>query len=288
MPSLHPKPESPHKMNFMPAAAILDLQGVSLIRGSTCILQQLDWQVAQGEHCALLGPNGCGKSTLLKLLTRNLYPSVVDGQCGTVRIFGETEWNVWDLRTRLGLVSSELDHHFATGRSGRLTVMQAVLTGFFSSELDPDPLRVTSEMRERADEALRLMEIDGLRGRLVGQLSTGERRRAMLARAMIHKPCALVLDEPTAGLDLRVQDQLLGRLDHLANTGTTLILVTHHFEELLPCLKRTVLMQEGRIVFDGPTQEAMQSARLESIFQSRLLVAQSPSGHWHVRLVRQS
>ena len=164
--------------------------------------------------------------------------------------------------------------------------MQAVLTGFFSSELEPEDHWVTSSMREQAIESLQRMEIDGLSNRLVGQLSTGERRRTMLARAMIHNPQALVLDEPTAGLDLRAQDQLLRRLEQLANTGTTLILVTHHFEELLPCITRTVLMESGTIAFDGPTDQAMRGDRLESIFQSPLHIEQTPSGHWHVRLVR--
>lgn len=273
-------------MNLNAATVILDLHAVSLVRGTTRILDRIDWRVSQGEHCALLGPNGCGKSTLLKLITRTLYPSVVQGKCGTVHVFGQSDWNVWELRTRLGIVSSELDQHFAGGRTGRLTVMQAVLTGFFSSELEPEEHQVTSSMRQQAMSALQRMEIDGLSTRLVGQLSTGERRRTMLARAMIHDPSALILDEPTAGLDLRAQDQLLRRLEQLADTGTTLILVTHHFEELLPCFTRTVLMDSGKIAFDGPTVQAMHADRLERMFQSPLYIEQTPSGRWHVRMVQ--
>jgi iron complex transport system ATP-binding protein len=270
----------------MSEETLLDLHDVSLVRASTTILNHIRWRVRRGEHCALLGPNGCGKSTLLKLLTRSLYPSVVDGCCGTVRIFGQTEWNVWDLRTRLGWVSSELDHHFLVGRSGRLTVLQAVLTGFFSSELEPDPSRVTSEMRSKVLEWLQVMGVDSLRDRPMGHVSTGERRRVMLARAMIHAPEALVLDEPTSGLDIRAQDQLLERLEHLAHLGTTLILVTHHFEELLPCIGRTALMKSGKIVFDGPTGEAMCSDRIAEAFGSGLKVTRTATGHWHVRLGR--
>lgn len=264
--------------------AILDLQNVTLVRGEHRVLDRVCWRVHRGEHTALLGPNGCGKSTLLKLLTRNLYPSVVDGQCGSVRIFGETEWNVWELRTRLGMVSSELDHRFLGGRSGRLTARQAVLTGFFSSELEPDEELVTASMEDRATEVLQFMEIESLRDRPVGHLSTGERRRVMLARALIHAPEALVLDEPTSGLDLRAQHQLLRRLESIADAGTTLIVVTHHFEEVLPCVERTVLMRSGTIAFDGPTRDAMQSDRLAAIFQSPLTVERTAEGHWNVRL----
>ena len=119
----------------------------------------------------------------------------------------------------------------------------------------------------------------------MGHLSTGERRRVMLARALIHEPETLILDEPTSGLDIRAQDQLLQRLEFLANSGTTLIIVTHHFEEVLPCVQRTVLMQSGQIVFDGPTSDAMQGTRLASIFQSDLFVEQNAKGRWHVRLL---
>ena len=269
----------------MTEQTVLELENVSLVRGSQRILDRICWLVSNGQHTALLGPNGCGKSTLLKLITRSLYPSVVDGRAGIVRIFGQTEWNVWDLRSRLGMVSSELDNHFLVGRSGRLTALQAVLTGFFSSELEPDDELVTPSMRSKAMDALNLMEIESLQERLMGQLSTGERRRVMLARALIHKPETLILDEPTSGLDIRAQDQLLQRLEYLAHSGTTLIIVTHHFEEVLPCVQRTVLMQSGRIVFDGPTRDAMQGARLASIFQSNLIVERTAKGRWQVRLM---
>lgn len=269
-----------------PAAPIriLELDRVSVMRGSVSILKSLSLSVARGDHTAILGPNGSGKSTLLKLLMRHMYPSVVDGQCGTVRIFGQTEWNVWELRTQLGFVSSELDQHFIGGRSGRLTALQAVLTGIFSSELEPDPERVTPAMIDDARRAMALMEIEGLANRPVGHFSTGERRRVMLARAMIHQPQALVLDEPTAGLDLKAQDHLLRRLEVLASTGTTVILVTHHFEEIVPCIRRTILMSDGGIAFDGGTDDAMQEDRLERVFQCPLRLHRTPKGRWRVFL----
>ena len=266
--------------------AIIALDHVSLVRGSTRILDSVSFRIEPGEHTSILGPNGSGKSTLLKLLLRNLYPSIVDGRAGSVRMFGDTEWNVWDLRTKLGFVSGEIDHHFMMGRSGRLTAKQAVLTGFFSSELEPDEAWITPEMIEKAEASLALMGMTALAQRLLGHMSTGERRRVMLARAMVHRPIALVLDEPTSGLDLRAQDQLLKQLEILASIGTTLILVTHHMDEILPCIGRTLLLGDGVIRFDGATDQAMQADRLSQTFRCPLRVSRNASGYWRVEMTR--
>lgn len=264
--------------------SILEVREVSLVRGNTTILKRLSVAISPGEHTALLGPNGSGKSTLLKLLMRRIYPSIVDGVAGTVKIFGETEWNVWDLRTRLGFVSSEVDQHFLFGRSGKLTAELAVLTGFFSSELEPDPERVTPQMREAAAIALERMKMTRLAHRPLGHMSTGERRRTLLARAIVHQPEALVLDEPTSGLDLRAQFQLLEDLQHIAQSGTTLILVTHHMHEVLPCIQRTVLLDQGEVAFDGSTEQAMVSEKLSEVFGCKLDSQRSAKGYWNVSI----
>jgi iron complex transport system ATP-binding protein len=267
-------------------SAIIELDHVSLVRGATRILDSVSFRIEPGEHTSILGPNGSGKSTLLKLLLRNLYPSIVDGRAGTVRMFGDTEWNVWDLRTKLGFVSGEIDHHFMMGRSGRLTAKQAVLTGFFSSELEPDEAWITQEMLDKADASIDLMGMSALAQRHLGHMSTGERRRVMLARAMVHRPIALVLDEPTSGLDLRAQDQLLKQLEVLASIGTTLILVTHHMDEILPCIGRTLLLGDGVVRFDGTTDQAMQADRLSQTFRCPLRVSRNASGYWRVEMIR--
>jgi iron complex transport system ATP-binding protein len=278
---MHPNP--PTKID--PAPTILDVENVSVVRGKAKLLDGLSLAIALGQHTAILGPNGSGKSTLLKLLTRNLYPSIVEGHCGTVRIFGQCEWNVWDLRNRLGFVSGEIDQHFHAGRSGRLSVEQAVLTGFFSSELEPDPEFITEAMRTAAHEAMELMGIGPLANRTLGTMSTGERRRTLLARAIARGPQALVLDEPTAGLDLLAQRRLLDHLEKIAKQDTTLILVTHQLSEVLPCIQRTILLNRGAVAWDGSTDQALQAGRLSGLFGCPLSVQKSASGHWRVELV---
>ena len=280
--SMHPNP--PTKTD--PSFPILDVENVSVVRGKAKLLDGLSLSIALGEHTAILGPNGSGKSTLLKLLTRNLYPSILEGQePGTIRIFGQTEWNVWDLRTRLGFVSGEIDQHFHAGRSGRLTAEQAVLTGFFSSELEPDPEFITESMRTAAHQAMELMGIAPLAKRTLGTMSTGERRRTLLARAIARRPQALILDEPTAGLDLLAQRQLLDHLEKIAKQDTTLILVTHQLSEVLPCIQHTVLLNRGSVAWNGRTDDAMQPGRLSRLFGCPLSIQKSDSGYWRVELV---
>lgn len=269
-------PNSDHK--------ILDVQNVSVVRGASYLLKNLSLSISLGEHTAILGPNGSGKSTLLKLLMRSMYPSYVQGRSGNILIFGQTEWNVWDLRTQLGFVSGEIDQHFHAGRSGKLTAQQAVLTGFFSSELEPDPESITEPMLDSTRYAMQLMGIEALAQRTLGTMSTGERRRTLLARAIAHRPKALVLDEPTAGLDLRAQRQLLEYLAKIANQDTTLVLVTHQLSEVLPCIEHSVLLKKGSVAFDGKTDDAFQAQRLSDLFDCRLTVDKTHAGYWRVEL----
>jgi iron complex transport system ATP-binding protein len=263
---------------------ILDIQDVSVVRGNNTLLNRISLAISQGQHSAILGPNGSGKSTLLKLLMRNLYPSCIEGQTGVVRIFGQSEWNVWDLRTQLGFVSGEIDQHFHAGRSGKLTAKEAVLTGFFSSELETDPEKITESMLQSANAAIELMGITPIANRTLGTMSTGERRRTLLARAIAHRPKALVLDEPTAGLDLRAQRQLLEYLEKIALNDTTLILVTHQLSEVLPCIEHSILLHRGTIAFDGKTEAAFKPERLSALYDCPLQVSKTPRGYWRVEL----
>ncbi len=233
---------------------------------------------------AIIGPNGSGKSTLLKLLMRFLYPSVVDGVAGTVRIFGHTEWNVWELRSRLGFASAEIDQHFTIGRSGRLTAMEAVLTGFSSSELEVDASQISEPMRAAARGAMAVFGLHRIENRRVGVLSTGERRRVLLARAIVRHPSTLILDEPTAGLDLFAQRQLLDEIQALADSGTTIVLVTHHIEEILPCIERVILLDQGTMAFDGPTPDGLQSLRISQLFGCQVSIHRSESGYYSASL----
>jgi iron complex transport system ATP-binding protein len=245
---------------------LFELEDVIVERNRVRILHIDSLQIPLGQNIAIYGPNGSGKSTLLKLWMRFFYPSAVEDSKGCIRILGKSDWNVWDLRSKIGFVSSDIDHHFTHGRSGKLIPKEAVLTGFESSELEIDPTNVTSAMRDAADHWLEFFRIDPRCKKHLAWLSTGERRRVMLARALVFNPAALLLDEPTAGLDLLVRESLLERLEAMTNQGIQVVLVTHHTEEIFSHVNRVVILYGGSLFFDGKVAEAINSDRLSSLY----------------------
>ncbi len=244
----------------------LELRQVNVARGERVVLHEVNLTIRAGEHVAILGPNGCGKSTLILTMTCQLYPIVQPGM--TVRIFGRERWDLTQLRKQFGVVAAGLQGELPGERTAVTTGLDAVIAGFFSASTLWPNLHVTKEMRERAAEALERMEALDLAERLVGEMSAGEKRRILIARALVHRPRQLLLDEPSNALDLAAQRELRETLRRLAQEGTGLVLVTHHLGDILPEIERVILMREGRIVGDGPRAELLTEARLSELFQT--------------------
>ncbi len=240
--------------------AFIDMENVSVARGDTTVLHQLSLRVGPGEHIAILGPNGCGKSTLIQTLTCQRYPVAREGS--RLRIFGREQWDLSELRTHLGVVAAELPGERTPHTSGR----DAVISGFFSSSTLWPHLHVTPQMQQRADEILRLLEIEHLRNKHVGHMSAGETKRILIGRALVHRPQILLLDEPSNTLDLAAQWELRHTLRLLAQQGTGILLVTHHLSDILPEIERVVMMRNGRIFADGPKRELLTAPRLRELF----------------------
>jgi iron complex transport system ATP-binding protein len=238
----------------------LELRGVNVARGERMVLHDVNLTVKTGQHVAILGPNGCGKSTLIMVMICQVYP-IVQAQM-RVRIFGRERWDLTELRRHFGVVGAELPGE----RTAVTTGLDAVTAGFFSASTLWPNLHVTPEMRERSFEALERMEATRLANQLVGEMSAGEKRRIVIARALVHRPKQLLLDEPSNALDLAAQRELRQTMQRLAQEGTGLVLVTHHLGDILPEIERVILMRSGRIVGDGPRQELLTETRLSELF----------------------
>jgi iron complex transport system ATP-binding protein len=244
----------------------LELEAVEVWLGPRRVFDDLSLQLHLGEHTVILGPNGSGKSSLIKLLSRELYPVVRPGS--RLRIFGSETVNLWQLRGRIGLVSQDLQ----AGYVGRVPAADVVLSGFFGSVGIGRSQQPTLPQRQRVAELMEQLGLADLVERPYAQLSDGQRRRLLLARALVHNPEVLVLDEPTNGLDLQAKHQLLAILRQLAQSGTTLLLVTHQIEAILPEISRAVLLNQGRVVNDGPAAALLQDAPLSALFDTPLKV----------------
>jgi iron complex transport system ATP-binding protein len=244
----------------------LELRQVNVARGDRVVLHDVNLTIRTGEHVAILGPNGCGKSTLILTMTCQLYPIVEPGM--NVSIFGRERWDLTELRKHFGVVSASLVGELPGGRTAVTTGLDAVISGFFSASTLWPNLHVTAEMRDRAVEALERMDASHLAAQRVGEMSAGEKRRILIARALVHRPKQLLLDEPSNALDLAAQRELRESLRGLAAEGTGIVLVTHYLGDILPEIGRVILMQAGRIVGDGPREELLNEARLSQLFRT--------------------
>jgi iron complex transport system ATP-binding protein len=243
---------------------LIELDRACVIRGQVRVLHDLSLRIEQGQHTALLGPNGCGKSSFIKLITRELYPLAHGDGTVAVRVLGQNRWQVDRLRSQLGIVTGDLSSNLSDMPG--LTVEEAVLTGFFASFVVPAFREVSPEMRERARETLAMTGALPLLQRGYAELSAGETRRVLIARALVNRPQALLLDEPSTGLDLIAREQLIATMRELARQGITLVLVTHHIEEIIPEIERVVMLRGGKILADGPRAELLRDAPLSGLF----------------------
>ena len=239
---------------------LLEMKNVSVIRGENVALDHLSLRIDVGEHVCILGPNGCGKSTLIRTITRENYPQTREDTSMT--ILGRSLWNVFELRSLLGIVSPDLLAACTSDATG----LDVVLSGFFSSTRifphhSPEP-----DHRRRAETALGRLSITHLAKRPVAEMSSGEAKRTLIARALVHEPQTLLFDEPGNALDIAGQVDLRNTLRDLARSGLGILLVTHHVSEIIPEIERVVLLQRGRVLADGPKGKVLTSRQLSALF----------------------
>ncbi|HWJ84373.1 MAG TPA: ABC transporter ATP-binding protein [Cellulomonas sp.] len=245
---------------------VLDLQAVTIRRGTTTILDEVSWTVREGERWVVLGRNGAGKTTLLQVASGRMHPTG-----GTAELLGEQlgHVDVFELRPRIGLSSAALADRIPSGE----TVRDVVLTAAYG---------VTGRWREtyedldeaRATDLLRAFGVEHLGERYFGTLSEGERKRVQIARSLMTDPELLLLDEPAAGLDLGGREELVAALSELAGDprSPVLVLVTHHVEEIPPGFTHLLLLKDGRVHAAGPVADVLTAEALSGAFGLDLAV----------------
>ncbi|MBI5604775.1 MAG: ATP-binding cassette domain-containing protein [Deltaproteobacteria bacterium] len=240
---------------------VIEIKNATVYRGRTRVFDRLSLNIIQGQSVAILGPNGSGKSTLLKLLSREIYPVQQEGSY--LKVLGEDLWNVWELRAHLGMVSQELQEHYM----GSVLGLNVLLSGIYSSINIWAHQTFTDQDQSRAEELMNRLGIAHCRNKRFSEMSTGEQRRLLLGRALIHDPQVLVLDEPTSGLDVKACFQYLGIIRDLMVAGKTVSLVTHHIHEIPPEISRVVLLKAGQVLADGKKEEILTSQNLTNLFE---------------------
>jgi iron complex transport system ATP-binding protein len=265
-------------------APVLELVDATVVKADRPVLDGLNLTIHNGEHTAIVGPNGAGKSVLVRLLTHEDRALAHVGGPSPVRVFGNDMWDVFELRSQLGIVSADLHQRFVAGNSeGRIRGEAAVLSGFLASDGILRYGVVTDQMRRQAADALERLGAGHLGRRWLDELSSGEARRVLLARALVTSPRALVLDEPTTGLDLVARHDFMERVRQIAREGTTLILITHHIDEVVPEIERVVLLRGGRVVANGPKRSVLTSERIGDLFGAPIILDES-DGYYYARL----
>ncbi|HUO08019.1 MAG TPA: ATP-binding cassette domain-containing protein [Phycisphaerae bacterium] len=268
----------PNSTSARASAPVLALDGIHFSRESRQILTDVTWSVAPKQIAAILGANGCGKSTLLRIACAYLWP-----QKGTVKVLGETlgEVAVQSLRARIGIVDPTTIYPFDENMSAR----DVVVSGYFSA-LTIGYVHPTAEQWGHAEHLLAQVGLGAQRDQNYFTLSTGQRMRALIARALVRRPELLILDEPTTGLDLPARETILATLARLHKEphGPAMITVTHHLEELLPDTRNILLLStRGTVITSGSPEKVLTNENLSAAYNMPIHVSNT-KGRYHAHV----
>lgn len=255
---------------------LLRLHDAKVKMDGRVILDVDDFVINQGERIVVLGPNGSGKSTLVKLLTKEIEP--VWRETPPVLFMGQPDPSEETLIETVGFVSTDVQERMMVHR----TVFDIVLGGFFGSVGVPFHIGASDEQVEQARKAIREIGIPSLSERDMLTLSTGQARRALIARALINGPALLIFDEPTSGLDPEGAWNMRQSLSALAKAGHTILVITHNVSDIMPEFDRVVMLQDAHIVADGPKEEVLTTQKLRHLFGVPITLVET-DGRYHLQ-----
>ena len=253
----------------------IELRNVSVVRNGKYILKHVDLTLADGENAVILGANGSGKTTLVKLLNGDIRPYYEEDGSAYMSLFGRTTWNIFDLRDRIGVVSMDLQNRFGEDT----TVVDVITSGYFGSMDVFRNHEVTPEMVRAVYNAAVRMGIDDLLDRRIDNLSLGEMRRTLIARALVSEPEMLILDEPMTGLDIVMKDAFRRMFDYLTASGVRIVMITHELEDIPSCVDRVIMIKDGEKIHDGHKSEVLTSDNLSELFDADICVSVDDHGY---------
>ena len=259
---------------------IIDFENVHVSYDEKIILRELNLKIAQGEHWAILGRNGSGKSTLIKLISSEIHPRKTFKY--KKEIFGKERYALSELKEKMGIITNDL-HNYFEKHGNFLSTYEVIISGYYSTIGVFKHQDFTQEQHKRAKEVLEFLELEELKEKKVFQLSTGQLRKAIIGRALIHNPKAFILDEPTVGLDIKAQVSFINTMKKLSTTAS-IILVTHHIEEIFEEITNVALIYENSVFIQGSKKEVLTSENLSKVFEVDLSISEKNGRYFFDRV----
>ncbi|WP_094226847.1 ABC transporter ATP-binding protein [Methanolobus psychrotolerans] len=254
---------------------LVEMENIVVRKNGRLILDSISFNIKKGENIAIIGPNGSGKSSIIKTIIGDYRP-IANTEGMVFRIMEKDRWMISDLKKLLGIVSGDLQLEYMRD----ISVVEVVLSGFFSSIGIYPNLKIKPQMLKRTMEIIDFLEIRHLADKNISEISTGEARRVLIGRALVHDPMILVLDEPTNSLDLKSKHKFRETVSKIAASGKSIILVTHDLEDIVPEIHRAVLLKDGRIFADGDIEDILTAEKLTELFGIPVEVGKD-KGYYH-------
>ncbi len=245
---------------------IIRLEHATVRRQGTAILDDVSFSVFNNEHVAIIGPNGAGKSTLVQVISEEIHPLYSEQ---TRRIlFGRERWQVLQLRQHMGIVSQTIQYLC----NSTYRAWEIAISGFFSSIGLDFHHQITQEQIEVVETVMRRYGVWHLKDKQMNRLSSGEARRILLCRASVHDPQVMLLDEAVSNLDFPSRHQYRKTLEALDQAGKTIILATHELSEIIPAIRRIVVMKDGKIIADGEKKDILKEELLSDVYGANVFI----------------
>jgi len=258
---------------------IIELDKASVIKENKIILDEISLSIEEGEHTAIIGPNGAGKTTLMKLITGDIHPIFKKG-LPAVKLFGKTSNSIWDLKRKIGIITNDLQEKYKEQAAGT-TGLEVVLSGLSSSIGLFYHNKVTNDNIKQAKSLMKNLDITHLENQPFYHMSSGEARRNIIARSLISDPQVLTLDEPTTGLDITAQYDLYNTMREVIKLNKTIIIITHHIEEIIQDFKQIIMIKQGKVFMQGKKEDILTTQNVSELFDVPIKVYRSDNGIYH-------